>query len=219
MGHDSDGGAQPTRWWGSDSALLDDEEARRRLLEAASRCIVRRGSARIRMAEVAQEAGVARSTVYRYFQSRDDLIIGLFLSRVDAALEKVVARLDDPGEAARCLPDLVLGPNSFVEGSPVNEALFSPDSTGMVVAMELESRPLGEASYRHFGPLLERWQADGQLHADLDLRDTVRWIGTVSLVLLTPPWRERTEAAKREFLDRYLVRALVVPGSGSQRPH
>ena len=30
-----------------------------------------------RMAEVAEEAGVARSTVYRYFQSRDDLIIGL----------------------------------------------------------------------------------------------------------------------------------------------
>jgi AcrR family transcriptional regulator len=204
------GSPRPARWWGSDSALLDDEEARRRLLEAASRCIVRRGSARIRMAEVAQEAGVARSTVYRYFQSRDDLIIGLFLARIDAALEKVIMRLEDPGDAARCIPELVLGPNSFIEGSPVNEALFSPGSSDMVVSLELGSEPLIDASCRHFGPLLERWQATGQLHPDLDLRDTVAWIGTVSLMLLTPPWRDRPEAAKREFLDRYLVRALVM---------
>jgi TetR/AcrR family transcriptional regulator len=210
---DSDGSAQPTRWWGSDSALLDDEEARRRLLEAASRCIVRHGSARIRMGEVAEEAGVARSTLYRYFQKRDDLIIGLFLARIDAALEKVVARLDDPGDAARCIPELVLGPNSFIAGSPVNEALFSSGSRDMVVALELGSEPLIDASCRHFGPLLERWQAAGQIHADLDLRDTVRWIGLVTLTLLATPWRERPIAAKREFLDRYLVRALVVPRS------
>lgn len=209
---DAEGSARPSRWWGSDSALLDDEEARRRLLEAARRCIVRRGSARIRMAEVAEEAGVARSTVYRYFQSRDDLIIGMFLSQIDAALEKVVARLDDPGDAARCLPELVLGPNSFIEGSPVNEALFSPGSRDMVIALELNSEPLIDASYRHFGPLLERWQAAGQLHPDLDLHDTVRWIGVVALTMLAAPWRERSEAGKREFLDRYLVRALVVPG-------
>jgi TetR/AcrR family transcriptional regulator len=207
--------ARPSRWWGSDSALLDDEEARRRLLDAARRCIVRRGSARIRMAEVAQEAGVARSTVYRYFQSREDLIIGMFLSQIDAALDKVVAQLEDPGDAARCIPELVLRPNSFIEGSPVNEALFSPESRDMVVALELGSEPLINASYRHFGPLLERWQAAGQVHRDLDLRDTVRWIGVVTLTMLAAPWRDRSDAGKREFLDRYLVRALVVPGSGS----
>jgi AcrR family transcriptional regulator len=66
--------------------LLDEHEARRRLLEATSRCIVRRGNAQIRMAEVADEAGVARSTVYRYFRTRDDLILDLLLSRMDSAL-------------------------------------------------------------------------------------------------------------------------------------
>jgi TetR/AcrR family transcriptional regulator len=217
MGQDSDGSARPSRWWGSDSALLDDEEARRRLLEAAGRCIVRHGHARIRMGEVAQEAGVARSTVYRYFQTRDELIIGLILAKVDAALEKVVALLDDPQDAARCIPELVLGPNSYIAGSPVNEALFSPGSRDMVVALELGSEQLLDASCRHFGPLLEGWQAAGQVHADLDPRDTVRWIGVLSATLLTTPWRKRSDAAKREFLDRYLVRALVVPGSWAPR--
>ena len=74
---------EPSRWWGDDRAILDDDEARRRLLEAAGRCIVRRGNAQIRMAEVAEEAGVSRSTVYRYFPNRDEVLLGLMLARVD----------------------------------------------------------------------------------------------------------------------------------------
>ena len=87
---------EPSRWWGDDRAILDDEEARRRLLEAAGRCIVRRGNAQIRMAELADEAGVSRSTVYRYFPNRDEVLLGLMLARVDIALGELVGALQSP---------------------------------------------------------------------------------------------------------------------------
>jgi TetR/AcrR family transcriptional regulator len=202
------------RRWGDDTALGDEEEARRRLIEATARCIVRRGNAQIRMSEVADEAGVARSTVYRYFPSRGDLILGLLLDRVDAALDDAVRTLPDPEDAARCLPDLILGPIGLVDGSPVNEALFSEDSSGFVTALELSSEPLLDASMRHFAPLLERWRAAGQIHYDLDVRETLRWLLAVSLILLSPPWRQRSGEAKRRFLEQYLVRAIVPSGTG-----
>jgi TetR/AcrR family transcriptional regulator len=201
------------RRWGDDRALLDDDEARRRLLGATSRCIVRRGNAQIRMAEVAAEAGVARSTVYRYFRTRGDLILGLLLIRVDAALEAVVRSLPDPDDAGACLPDLILKPIGLVEGNPLNEALFSEQSSAFVTSLELSSEPLLDASLRHLGPLLERWRQEGRLHADLDVRETVRWINAVALILLSPPWRARSEGSKRLFLEHYLVRALVPAGS------
>ena len=78
---------QPSRRWGDDRAILDDEEARRRILDAAGRCIVRRGNTQFRMGEVSDEAGVSRSTVYRYFPGRDDVLLGLMLMRVDTAPE------------------------------------------------------------------------------------------------------------------------------------
>src|SRR5947209_19530518 len=84
---------EPSRWWGDDRAILDDEEARRRLLDAAGHCIVRRGNAQIRMAEVADEAGVSRSTLYRYFRNRDDVLLHLLLARVDTALGELVGAL------------------------------------------------------------------------------------------------------------------------------
>jgi len=89
---------QPSRRWGDDRAILDDEEARRRLLDAAGRCIVRRGNAQIRMAEVADEAGVSRSTVYRYFPGRDEVLLELLLMRVDAAVGDLVRSLPNPDD-------------------------------------------------------------------------------------------------------------------------
>ncbi len=184
-------------------------DTRGALIEAASTCIVRRGNARISMSEVAEEAGVARSTLYRHFPGRAEMVVGVLLSRVDAALRTVVAGLADPDDAAGSIPEIVLGPLAMVEGSPLNEALFSPTSEGYVTEVELGSEPLVDAMVARIGPLLEKWQAGGQLYADLDVRETVRWINAVALVLLAPPWRRRSEAEKREFLDQYLVRALV----------
>ena len=77
------------------------------------------------MAAVADEAGVVRSTLYRYFQTRDDLIIGLVVSRVGAALDAAIRSLRYPKSASRSIPELILHPLDLVAGNPLNEALFS----------------------------------------------------------------------------------------------
>ena len=151
---------EPSRRWGDDRAILDDEEARRRILDAAGRCIVRRGNTQFRMGEVADEAGVSRSTVYRYFPGRDDVLLGLMLMRVDTALEK-------------------------------------------------GSEPIVELLLRHYEPLLNRWKRAGRLHDDLDCRSIVQWLHTATLFLLAPSWRYRPAADKREFVEQFVVRALV----------
>ncbi len=197
------------RRWGSETALIDDDEARRRLIEAAGRCIAERGSIDIGMAAVADEAGVVRSTLYRYFQTRDELIIGLVVSRVGAALDAAIRSLRYPKSASRSIPELILHPLDLVAGNPLNEALFSSDSGPIVSALQLQSEPLMDSLYEAYGPFLEGWQADGQLCSDLDVRETLRWMNAVSLMLLGPPWKDLSRAAKREFVERYLLRALL----------
>ena len=91
----------------------------------------------------------------------------------------------------------------------MNEALFSADSRSLVATLEYASDPILDALHRHLSPLLTRWQADRQLFDDLDLRETTRWINAVSIMLMTPPWLGLSPRAKRSFLSRYLVRALV----------
>ncbi|CAN5698149.1 hypothetical protein BH09ACT7_BH09ACT7_01270 [soil metagenome] len=166
------------------------------------------------MAEVADEAGVVRSTVYRYFGSRDELLLGLLLARTDAALATFVRGLDHPEDAAQSIPDLILGPIARVDGDPLNEALFATESTAVTSAIQSGAEPVIDVLIRHYGPLLQSWQADGQLQPDLNLRETVHWMNAISHFLLAPPWRHRTTAAKRHFVEQYLVRAVLSPQSG-----
>ena len=161
------------------------------------------------MAAVADEAGVARSTLYRYFQSRDELIVGLLVSRVGAALDAAIRSLRYPNSARRSISELILQPLDLVAGNPLNEALFSSDSGPVVSALQLQSERLIDSMSQAYGPLLEGWQADGQIWADLNVRETLRWMNAVSLMLLGPPWRALNRKAKRDFLERYLLRALL----------
>ncbi|MEY8018696.1 TetR/AcrR family transcriptional regulator [Mycobacterium servetii] len=202
---------EPSRWWGDDRAILDDEEARRRILDAAGRCIVRRGNTQFRMGEVADEAGVSRSTVYRYFPGRDDVLLGMLLMRVDGALGELVRSLPEMEDPVRSLPEMVLSRVESVAGNPLNEALFAAESTAVSTALEKGSEPLVELLLRHYGPLLERWKAAGRLYDDLDPRAVVQWLHTTTLFLLAPAWRHRPVADKRRFVEQFVVRALVPP--------
>lgn len=187
--------------------MTEDVDAR--ILAAAGRCIVARGNTQIRMAEVAAEAGVVRSTLYRYFPTRDELLLGLVLARIDAALARLVASLRRPDEPRLCLPRMVLVPVGSVDGDPLNEALFASPSTALATALELGSEQIVDVIVRHYDPVFARWQEIGAMHADLDRREVARWTHTAALLLLSPAWRHRTQAAKRRFVDQFVVRALV----------
>jgi TetR/AcrR family transcriptional regulator len=200
---------EPSRRWGDDRAILDDEEARRRILDAAGRCIVRRGNTQFRMGEVADEAGVSRSTVYRYFPARDDVLLGLILMRVDNALGELVRSLPAPDDPARSVPEMVLARVESVDGNPLNEALFAAESTALATALKKGAEPIVALLLRHYEPLLDRWKLAGRLHGDLDPRSVVQWLHTTTLFLLSPSWRYRPVADKREFVEQFVVRALV----------
>lgn len=201
---------EASRWWGGDRALLDEDEGRQRLLEAAGRCIERRGNIQIRMAEVGREAGVVRSTVYRYFPSRDDLLLALILHRADTLVGLLVEHLPNPTDAANTIPDMVILPVEAVDADPLYRAMFDPESADLTPVLETGADAVAEVIERHVGPLFESWQASGQVHADLDRREVLQWIQSVSRFLLTPLWRARSAQDKRRFVDQFVVRALVI---------
>jgi hypothetical protein len=49
----------------------------------------------------------------------------------------------------------------------------------------------------------------GQLHADLAVETIVRWISALAVMLLSSPWRDLSSAERRDFVDKYVARALL----------
>src|SRR5215210_6943393 len=58
--------------------------------EATMRVIARKGMAAATMQEIAEEAGVAKGTIYLYFRDRDELVEKTF----ETAMEKLMAQID-----------------------------------------------------------------------------------------------------------------------------
>lgn len=197
------------RRWGASRHVYDDGEARGLLLDALQRCLVRQGSVDFAMGDVAAEAGVTRSTLYRYFPNRRDLLSALVVRRLDAALGRLLAEAPDTADPARCVPDLVLALLALTDRDPVNESLFAGESQSYIADVGLATEAIVDVEVVHLGPLLEGWRASGAVHGDLDVRETVRWLNAMMLVLQTPALRERDEAEKRLWLDRFVVRTLV----------
>lgn len=78
----------------------DDDEAVGRILEVARRAIDARGT--VSVSEVAQELGVTRQTVYRYFPTQEALLAATALSAIDTFLDRLAAQLgstSDPTQA------------------------------------------------------------------------------------------------------------------------
>jgi TetR/AcrR family fatty acid metabolism transcriptional regulator len=86
------------------SAAERGGDKRERILTAAERIFARRGFFAAKVSDVAKEAGVADGTIYRYFKSKDDLMISLFerpMQQVNEALREAVAGIDSPREQLR----------------------------------------------------------------------------------------------------------------------
>lgn len=199
------------RRWGEARAQLDDDVARNLLLDAAERCVIRCGGTQIRMTEVADEAGVARSTAYRYYPNRDEVLLALVLRRIERAHGRWLGALRRPTDAAASIRQLVLNPVAAVDdGDPLNLALYAGDSSALAPVLEHGAEAIAAVLAEQLGPLFAQWKTDGQIHADLDLVETVQWMSATTSFLLTAQWRRRPLSAKRRFVDRYLVRALVV---------
>ncbi len=84
------------------STLTESQQARRtRMLQATEELALEGGWDGVQMREVAQRAGVALGTLYRYFPSKEHLLVSVMLDEVEQLADRLAVRPpqgDDPVE-------------------------------------------------------------------------------------------------------------------------
>jgi AcrR family transcriptional regulator len=74
----------------------DKQERHHAILDAAARLLSRSPERVAHVAEVADEAGLAKGTVYLYFPSKEELLLALHERNVAAFFDAMIARLEEP---------------------------------------------------------------------------------------------------------------------------
>jgi AcrR family transcriptional regulator len=76
--------------------IEDKRERYQAILNAAERVLMRSPDQSANVAEVAEAAGLAKGTVYLYFQSKEELLLALHERNVEGLFSELIARLENP---------------------------------------------------------------------------------------------------------------------------
>ena len=142
-------------------------EKRRQILDAAIGTFARQGFHACRVADIADEAGVAYGLVYHYFRSKDEILDTLFLERWDILLDAI--REVDAGDlAAR---EKLRAIATFI----VESYRHDPDLMKVIIvevtraANSFGRRHLGKIgeAYELIGDIVTKAQADGEFKRDV----------------------------------------------------
>ncbi len=177
------------------------------ILAAARRCYLERGIAATGMKEVADSAGLARSTVYRYFPNRDDLLVATIkieMEELNGFIRGKLAQYPDPAD--QLVEGLIVAVRE-IPRRPLLRAVFASAEDSRARQVVWSSDVIV-----HFGEELMDHVITPASEAGL-LQDAVRpeilveWVYRLLLSFLTLPsnWI-RTDDELRSTL-----RALLVP--------
>lgn len=141
-------------------------------LLAAAHDVFTEYGADVPMEEIARRAGVSIATLYRNFPTREQLLENVFISEVEA-----VCRYAD--DAARLDPweGITSWLRRFVEYVATKRAV----ATGINRESDVY-QACAQALYAAGGPLLERAQGSGDLRADVDIDDVMRFVMAYTVV-------------------------------------
>ena len=192
--------------WGT-SKNVDAHEARERILDAASRCFDRIGIRKTTMTVVANEARVTRTTLYRYFDNREALVVGVMLRETHYFRERLLeatAGIEDIGEfivegTLFCLRE---APNR-----PLHIYHFEGEASNLMGSLFLSSEQLFEIGIELLRPLFERAREQGLLREGIELTTLLEWVSRVTISYITTP---STRIVGEEEM-RGLLRTLLLP--------
>jgi TetR/AcrR family hemagglutinin/protease transcriptional regulator len=185
-------------------------EARQvQLLECAVRVFARRGIAAARHAEVAEAAGVAVSTVFVYFPTRDDLVAAVLDS-----VERLYVELAERVHAARRpAPELLLGHAAAfaecVDAHPHHARIWLDWSSAVGVdGIWPRYRRMENRVVRVIAKTLARGQREGSFSSDVAAEDGARIAIGAAYMIAQMRLSRRPQADVARFGEA-LVRVLT----------
>ncbi|MEU7138268.1 TetR/AcrR family transcriptional regulator [Nocardia sp. NPDC046473] len=158
---------------------VDRAGRREEILDAAVRVFARKGFAASRIEDVAAEAGIAKGSVYLYFDSRDALLVGVFQSYA-ARSEQVLTELGT-GAALDRLAELIRGTIELLAAHP--------DHARVLLDVWAANPPLDMAAVYHeyrsaIADLLRQAQAEGALRPGIDEQHAAVIVGAIEGCLI-----------------------------------
>ena len=184
----------------------DNQEARDRIIEAAARCVDRLGPSAFSLSEVANELGISRPTVYRYFPSTDELLSSVGQFVMQEFSDELRAHLHEITDPAEWIVEGIAIPIEWLP-SRRHLTLLLADGRSEQFVRGFTSPVAVDITRQAFRLSSIDWDTHGFSQRDIDELSHLM-LRLIASMLIDPPEPPYTKAELRRYLWRWIAPAV-----------
>lgn len=179
-----------------------------RVVLAARRCFSRFGADRATMVDIAKEAGIGRTGIYRLGITRRELTQAAIVSRIRELSDAIRPLAMQDAPFSELLVQFSLATVDIARSDPELHHLLDTTET-----VSLHQLITGQDSVMHpialdvLSPMLDHARARGELRADLTNDRAVEWLRSVFLVLILR--KDLDSDGERALIADFVLPSLI----------
>jgi AcrR family transcriptional regulator len=211
------GVVEPSASWKAKPEGADYQAMHRRLVAAAAAIVEESGAAALRLDAVAERVGLHRSSLYRYVDSKEELLTAVVVEASLRIGRQVIERLGPDPDPQRFLVEGLATALALLADDPIYRSLSAPGASEAM--SRVGSRALTEGLRPLVEPLFAEADARGLLRDGVSPDDALRWLQVVATGLARAPDVATSTEDLTGLLERMLVPALftIPPGPAGPR--
>lgn len=181
-----------------------------RILDAARDVFAELGVRKTRMGHVAEAAGCARATLYRYFETKEALVAAYAVRELGRASRLVVERVSRLTRLGDRLTEALAASIEIVRDTPAIRPFLDPDAQGLTFSLPSHAPSMGPPLLATLLSVVADHDGTERLREDLPAGELLEWCVRLVLSLALVPGPERGPRALRGLLGRLVRPAFVV---------
>ena len=183
---------------------------RERLLDAAEGCLGQFGPQKTSMEDVARAAGMSRATVYRYFENRDALLLGVASRQASDLAAEAIQYLGNFNTISDWLVEGLLFTLREIPQRPVFASLVTSLDSSAASKLLLGSTGMIQIGVNVLRPMFANAKEQGLLRDDVNIDMLIEWLLRVLWTYLNAPSQVATdEDSKRKLFHMMLIPAVL----------
>lgn len=184
-----------------------EDDIQKTILQAAKQCYLHYGVEKTGMQDIAREAKLARSTIYRYYPTADDLLLALISTEMQVMnreLSKKLARFERPEDV---IVEGVLIALKAIPQHPLLSQVFAGDSSSALRQKVWNSPAIVALGTDLMATVMQTSLEQGHLQQSVRSEVLIEWVYRILLSFLSLP----SNWVKTDKQLRATLHALLIP--------
>lgn len=196
-----------------EEALSKDDQIRKRVIEGARRCFNKHGVHKITIEDIAKASKIARSGIYRYFATRQEIVEAALIARLS---ELIDSYLTMTGAASNFAEMLIIGSLATVDAGRNDTELHQmiDPQQGDIHFNDLlaGTSPIARYMTLHFWkPIFDYGRRSGEMRDDISIEEAIEWLRGVILMFTVRRYLDTKH--ERNLLEKFLLHSMLTPAA------